>query len=171
MDWKNNVRVQIAVGVAVIVLAVRWLFAPTLQDAALAYSTPAPAEGQLADPVSGLALIWPAVEIVLAVLAGIGAYVINLGEWLFSKIQTQASPTKQQTVATSPDEIQRDLIQAIATNDQAARARLEPMVRGPEAISELTAAVATGDFETAEAKLAELQRLAAQSEQSEAPKK
>jgi hypothetical protein len=170
MDWKNNKRIQVAVGGAVLFLALRWLFSPTLQDAALAYSTPDPAEGEVANPVTGLALLWPVIELGIALLAGVGLWVLNVGEWVWNQIQGSTTASAPAVKVSSPDKVQRDLIQAIATNDVAARAKLEPMVRGPEAISELTAAVAESDFATAETKLAELKKLAAQSEKSEVAK-
>lgn len=169
MDWKNNKRIQVAVGLAVVFLALRWLFSPTLQDAALAYSEPPLAEGDVADPVSGLALLWPVVELGIAFLAGVGLWVINIGDWAWNQFQSGRSETSK-VAAASPDKIQRDLIQAIATNDVEARAKLEPMVRGPEAISEMVASVSEGDFASAESKLAELKKLAAQAEKSEAAK-
>lgn len=169
MDWKNNKRIQIAIGIAIIVLAMRWLFAPTLQDAALAYSAEPPADGNVADPLTGWALIWPVVELVLAMLAGLGAYAINLGDWLWGQVQGSSSSAAKATVAVaSPDNVQRELIQAIATGNESARMRLEPMVRGPEAIREVSAALAEGEFGVAQERIAELEALAAMAGESEA---
>lgn len=169
MDWKNNKRIQIAIGIAIIVLAMRWLFAPTLQDAALAYSAEPPADGDVADPLTGWALVWPVVELALAMLAGLGAYAINLGDWIWSQIQGGSSSEGQLAVtAASPDRIHRELIQAIASGNESARMRLEPMVRGPEAIREVSAALAEGEFDAAQERIAELVALASMAEDSEA---
>ncbi len=168
-SWKNNKRVQVAVGMAVLFLAMRWLFSPTLQDAALAYSTPPPAEGDVADPFSGLALAWPVIELGIAFLAGLGLWVINIGDWAWSQVQSKSSVVSSSPAVTaaSPEKVQRELIQAIAMNDEVSRLRLEPMVRGPQAVEELNASIAEADFATAEVKFAELKRLADSSAKAE----
>lgn len=166
MDWKNNKRIQIAVGLAVVVLAFRWLFSNTLSDAALAYSTPPLDEGQVGDPATALAMIWPFVELAMVILGAIGLYVLNLGDWIWSQmkgvadsevsIKSIAPATEKTTTNVNPEVMQRNLARAVAMNDDAEIGRLRVLVRRPYALGELVDAVNENDFSKAETLFGEL---------------
>lgn len=164
-NWKDNRRVQVAVGIAIVFLGARWLFSPSLQDAALAYNSPPPQDGDVASPMTAMAMIWPVVEIAIAVFAGIGAYAINLGELLWSKVQAASSDQELATADSTgidPIEIQRSLVRAVAMNDQEEAKRLKSVVRRPYAISELARAAEEGDFDTVTLRLEELRKMLAE---------
>jgi hypothetical protein len=166
MDWKNNKRIQIAVGIAVVVLAFRWLFSNTVSNALLAYNEPPLEEGSVGDPMTALAMIWPFVELAMAILGAIGLYVLNAGEWIWAKAQgTSDQPMLQESTVDSPvasinpEAVQRDLARAVAINDTAEVEKLKVLVRRPYALGELVEAVNGGKWDKAEGLFSELRSM------------
>lgn len=164
INWQDK-RVQAAVGIFVIVLAVKWLASDGLLYAASVYSgditrETVDAEGFTTSvPVTfGWSTILPLVfDALLALVVAVGAWVINLGEFLvgkFSKqnITPQARLPPSDTVVTDDDSIRKlaiSLADAAQRNDSEALEANRVKLRMPQAIDELREAFSAKDGERA----------------------
>lgn len=146
---KEDKRIQFAIGVAVLILAIKWIFSQTLSDAYLSYTAIEEDPEKLKNPMDFWAMIMPIVDIFIASMVGIGAYVIRSSEWLFGRIK-DISP-----VVETGDLI-KDFARAAAINDEEKLINLRIQIRRPYAIGELTEAITNGDRSKANSLFEEL---------------
>lgn len=180
-DWKNDRRVQAAIGVFVIVLAIKWLASDALQYAAAIYSGEITREVvdeegfTKAVPVSfGFSTVLPLVlDVALAIVVGVGAWVINVGGWLFDRVTSGLHVTSpavaasegsaiKPVVVTDDDSVRQLVIsmgKSAQTNDidQLEAARIQ--LRLPQALDELRVAFASKDLDRADSLFAECKLL------------
>lgn len=151
------------IGLAVCVLAIRWLFSNTLENAYLALS-PVP-EGKTAGPMDTLALLWPVVDFAIAVVIAIGATVMKAGDYLYAFVSDRLNkePAARAVTAktqTTADDLYQQFVQAAQTAETTTVSRIANQIRKPQAARDLMDAVMAGDFPTAESRLQELKELA-----------
>lgn len=154
MDWiKSNRYIMAALGLAVVLLSLKWLLFSSNAEMALSALVAPPAAD---DPQFSVgALTWPAVlDIALSVLASIGVFVftsaIKIAGGIFSSLG-QSAPSGS---------LPSDLARAVASNDSEAARRLSAAIRRPYAIAELVAALEAGDSKLADALTKEISGLA-----------
>ena len=165
-DWKDNRKIQFAVGATVIFLFLRWLFTGDLLMAVQAAQPPAEGETK---SVTLLAVLWPML-VEAVIIVGVSAIAFGLKIWSFivdlidnarGVTNSDISPeTKTAAPIESRDGLLNGLARAVATNDAASETKFKTQIRKPYAIAELNAALDDGDFATVEARLAEIKALA-----------
>lgn len=163
--WKSNRTIQIVVGVlslAVVMVAVKWLFFSANLENAVAVMVETPPDD--APRGVGFSLTWPAVlDAVLSVLASVGAFVLTRvlpqlaagfgGLW--SSIAAGSSDDGHVADASSASGIVLELAQAVAKGSGEV-SRLMWQIRKPYALHELVEAYSLGDSESVERLNAEL---------------
>jgi hypothetical protein len=154
IDFKSK-RVQFAIGLAVILIGLKWLFSNTLGDAYLAFTAPEVEEGNTGNLLDLYAKLAPFIDIAVAFVIGVGAYTVRFGEWIYGKIKEE-EPVPE-TPQNSSDII-RDFAKAAAVNDPGALKELQFQIRQPYAIDELVAAVKEFDRDKVDVLLEELIR-------------
>lgn len=174
-DWKNDRRVQFAVGLAIVLVAAKWLFTGSLmsdvevmrgqvteqvmdEDGALK-SVPVP---------TSAGAISIAMDFLIGVLVTIGAWVLNLGGLIMGKLTnstTSPSLADESPPPVSEDEKTRKLAIALAaaaqSNELDQLEALRIQLRLPMAMDELRDAYQAGDLTAAGTLNAELQTLIA----------
>lgn len=157
-------NVQIAIGLGLVLLALKWGFSGDFQFtretlAGTATIDVVSEDGKVTSQVlprdagvknQALDLVWGVLAIVGMVLARIGSAAVALASIVigkFSQPQTQAQDTPQ--VSSSFEDTQRaavlDLARAAKKNDQAAIREKIIELRRPDALKELQAAYVSGD--------------------------
>jgi len=175
-NWKTDRRVQFAIGLAVVLVAAKWLFTGDLFYAAVDM-TQQPADGQTQTGVASSAVLPILVDILVGGLVFVGGWVLNLGELLIGRIQTAINPPAQlaasQAVSQSSN---RDAVVAVdmagtlrqsvislgdaaAINDLDAMERLRVQIRKPFALAALNEAYGKGDTDAASLLVAELNKM------------
>jgi hypothetical protein len=185
-DWKTDRRVHFAVGLAVCLLAAKWLFTGSLLYSVEAIQgevtrTVWDDQGNVKSvPVSAFTAGWlPLIfDFAITVMIGIGARVLVGAMSIFSGVKQAASEPsklsksgkseagKSETEASASglqlseqDQMRAaviDLGRAAAANDVAALEQLRIALRQPQAMRELQAAYQAGDIEAANRLTAEL---------------
>lgn len=175
-NWKTDRRVQLAIGLAVVFVAAKWLFTGSLFYAAVDM-TAAPSEGQTKSGIAFSALIPVVFDLAIGAFIGIGAYVINLAELLVGRVRSLVDPnTGQQTAAAvaapastaepvsldSPGSMRSAVMalgDAAASNDLDQLEKLRKQIRKPYALAELNDAYSKGDTAAAADLVDELNRM------------
>lgn len=161
-DWKDNRKIQFAVGATSIFLLVRWLLTGDLLLAVEAAQSPTEGETK---SVSFFSVLWPMlVEAVVIVGASAIAFGLKIWSFVYDAIQGSSPNTEATPTAAEPesrDGIISGLARAVATADSAGEARYKTQIRKPYAIAELNTALDEGDFATVEQRLAEIKTLSA----------
>ena len=181
-NWKTDRRVQLAIGLAVVFVAAKWLFTGSLFYAAVDM-TQKPAEGQTSAGLTVSALLPIVFDLVIGGLIFVGGYAINLAEMLFGRVKQLIDPDTGQPVAPtvmssmagpsatvdpapvsldSPGSMKKaadSLIDAVAANDVDKTERLIIQIRKPYALAELTEAYTKGDTDAAASLVSELNRM------------
>lgn len=164
-NWKNNKTLQFAVGVTVLIIAVRLVVSGTVLAA---YEAMQPAEDGQTKSVSVLGVLWP---IVFESICWIGASAITyaIGGWRLlagqlSKLfpDKNAQPNAAQSTASPAGDqtnITLELGRAAARGDTAEVNRLKALHRRPYAMRELVAAYEAEDLDAAAKLTAELNTL------------
>lgn len=148
MQWQNNRKVQFAVGVTVIVLAIRWLLTGDLLYAVEAAQPPA--EGEVKS-ISFLNALWPLL-VETCVIVGSSVIAWALGIWsrvvdLFDGDgQTPPTPVVEPATGLSKDKI-LELGRAAVSGDSVRVAELVKEIRTPHIIAaEMQEAVIAGNL-------------------------
>lgn len=173
-DWKNDRRVQFAIGLAIVLVAAKWLFTGSLmsdvevmrgqvteqvmdEDGALK-SVPVP---------TSAGVISIAMDFLIGALVTIGAWVLNLGGLLVGRLtnSTTSPSLVDEPPPVSEDEKTRKLAIALAaaaqSNELDQLEALRIQLRLPMAMDELRDAYQAGDLTAAGTLNAELQTLIA----------
>ncbi len=167
MDWKNDRRVQFAIGLAIVFVGLRWLFTGNLFFAAVDMSAE-PANGQTRAGVTINAVLPVLIDVFVGSLIAVGAWMINLSELIVGKLKGSLSPPQAEptaAVASMPSAEDRmrslviDLGRAAWENDLEKLEALRWQIRKPQAIAELSAAYDANDMETAASRKAELDKM------------
>ena len=166
-NWLKSRNARIAIGVAVLFLAAKWLFTPTLSDAYLAFNAPEVEDGNVADNTLDFwALVQPIVDMGLATLAGIGTVVLTLVQWAGNRFgafqddeKIEPVETPETTQAPSTEQLMTDLARAVASKDTAAEAQVRRELRRPYAMSELSQALEEGELSKVDGLVAELKAI------------
>lgn len=169
--WKSDRRVQLAIGLAVVFVAAKWLFTGSLFYAAVDM-TATPAEGQTKVGLTASALLPIVFDLVIGALIAIGGYAINLAELVLGRVKQLVDPVTGQPVAASPPTAATDVVSldspgslkraadaladAAAVNDRERGDQLWSQIRKPYALAELNDAYTKGDTEAANALVKEL---------------
>lgn len=177
-DWKNDRRMQFAVGLAILVMGISWLFTGDLLYAINILRGDAVRErmdneGNLSSvPVpTSVAVTSLVVNFAMGAVVAIGAWVLNLGGIVFGKLSSGSQAAASGVSATnlpasdSEDDRTRKLVVALATaaqaNDREKMDSLRVELRLPKAMDELQDAYRAGDLELAASLNAELQDMIA----------
>jgi multisubunit Na+/H+ antiporter MnhC subunit len=177
-DWKNDRRMQFAVGLALLVMGISWLFTGDLLYSINILRGEAVREridndGNVSSvPVpTSVAVTSLVVDFAVGAIVAIGAWVLNLGGIVYSKLagspssQPVADKSTVMPVAESEDDRTRKLVVALATaaqaNDREKMDALRIELRLPKAMDELQEAYRAGDLELAASLNAELQEMIA----------
>jgi hypothetical protein len=164
---KSDRRVQFAVGLAVVLVAAKWLFTGNLFYAAIDMTT-APSEGQTKAGLTLSAIMPIVVDVVVGVLVAIGTYVFNIGEYLFGRVQNARSPSPDTSHASesAPADSSTDMRAAVialgdaaAMNDIESLERLRVRIRKPYALFELQQAYEKNDLDTVGELVVELNKM------------
>lgn len=173
-DWKDNRKIQFAVGATVIFLLLRWLLTGDLLMVAEAARPPADGETK---SVTILAVVWPMlIEAVIIVGISAIAFGLRIWSWVVDLIDSArgvvdpvvagsspASITKQSgiSIASADDRntLVTDLAQAVARNDTESERSIKTQIRLPYAIEELNAKIREGNFAGADKLMAEIKKL------------
>ena len=162
MFFKDR-RVQFAIGLAVVLLAVKWLFTGSLLMAADAID-----EGKTGSvTTAALPLV---LDFVVGAMIAIGAWVVDLGGVLLGRIAGSAAASAPGgisgaagvLIANDADAMRSNVIalgNAVAINEADSIEPLMTMIRQPFAIRELSEAYTSGDIERAERLNAELKKM------------
>lgn len=148
---KNDRRFQFAIGLAVVLVAVKWLFTGTPLFA-IGDLQAAPAEGQTKAGATVSALLPVVVDVAVGALVAVGAWVVNLAGMIFSQVsgsKSDSSPAVDVAVNSADKTRQAviDFARAAAKNDREAMESLRVQLRRPEAIAEYRDACEAGDVE------------------------
>ena len=160
-DWKNDRRVQFAVGLAIVLVAAKWLFTGTLLFA-IADLQSAPEDGQTRTGLVTNALVPGFVDTVVGVIIAIGAWILNLGGMLAGMISSNLRPAPAPAETSTVNDFDRrrneviEFAQAAADNDKETLEALRVQIRKPQALAELNEAYTVGDTESASRLKAEL---------------
>ena len=173
-DWKNDRRVQFAVGLAIVLVAAKWLFTGSLM------SDVEVMRGQVTEQVmdedgslksvpvpTSAGVISIAMDFLIGALVTIGAWVLNLGGLLVGRLtnSTTSPSLADESPPVSEDEKTRKLAIALAaaaqSNELDQLEALRIQLRLPMAMDELRDAYQAGDLTAAGTLNAELQTLIA----------
>lgn len=159
-NWKNDRRIQFAIGLAVVLVGVKWLFTGTPLFA-IGDLQAAPAEGQSKASATATALLPVVVDLVVGVLVAVGAWVVNLAGMIFSRVSGSEAPASSVEADSSSKARQTvlDFARAAARNDLVAMESLRVQLRRPEALAEYRDACEAGDVEAASRLNEELAKL------------
>ncbi len=174
-NWKTDRRVQLAIGLAVVFVAAKWLFTGSLFYAAVDM-TAAPSEGQTKSGIAFSALIPVVFDLAIGAFIGIGAYVINLAELLVGRVRslvgqpepithaaTTVSAAAVESVSLDSPGSMRSAVMALgdaaASNDLDQLEKLRKQIRKPYALAELNDAYSKGDTAAAADLVDELNRM------------
>ena len=177
INWKTDRRVHLAIGLAVVFVAAKWLFTGSLFYAAVDM-TAKPAEGQTSAGLTLSALLPIVFDLAVGVLIFVGGYAINLFDLLFGRVRQLVDPDTSQPQAVSgvagvtasesavsldsPNSMKRAvdaLGDAAAMNDLDQMEKLRKQIRKPYALAALNEAYSKGDTEAAAALVDELNRM------------
>jgi hypothetical protein len=170
-DWKDNRKIQFAVGATVIFLLLRWLLTGDLLMVAEAARPPADGETK---SVTVLAVVWPMlIEAVIIVGISAIAFGLRIWSWVVDLIDSArgvvdppsftSSPASSSPVSLpaspSASTMVTDLAQAVARNDTESERSIKTQIRLPYAIEELNAKIREGNFAGADKLMAEIKKL------------
>jgi len=177
INWKTDRRVHLAIGLAVVFVAAKWLFTSSLFYAAVDM-TAKPAEGQTSAGLTLSALLPIVFDLAVGALIFIGGYAINLFDLLFGRVRQLVDPDTSQPQAVSgvagvtasesavsldsPNSMKRavdSLGDAAAMNDLDQMEKLRKQIRKPYALAALNDAYSKGDTEAAATLVDELNRM------------
>ena len=163
-DWKDNRKIQFAVGVTVCVIFLRWLLTG---DLLMVADSMIPAEDGEPKSISFVSVVWPMlVEAMVFVGVSTIAFSLKIWSWVYDlvnkskPVSTVAVADEEPAVEQSKEGLVNGLARAVAMNDASGKARYETKIRRPYAIAELNAALEEGDFETVNNRLSEIRQLA-----------
>ncbi len=154
--WFADRRVQFAIGLAVVLVAAKWLF-----TGSLLYTADTLESGETGSVTT--AVVPLVLDILVGALIGIGAWVVNLVEVMAGKVkqQTSSQPTGVR-ISNDSDAMRSNVIalgNAVAVGDTESIEPLMTMIRQPFAIRELSEAYSAGEIEKAELLSAELKKM------------
>jgi hypothetical protein len=171
-DWRDNRKIQFAVGATVIILLIRWLLTGDLLM--IAEAARPPVEGETKS-LSLLAVIWPMI-VEAVIITGISSIAFGLRIWSWvvdlidnargvtsAALQTTSAPTLVEAspaaLPESRDGLITGLAQAVARNDTETETKLRTQIRLPYAIEELNSEIRDGNFQNADKLMAEIKSL------------
>ncbi len=153
MGFLKDKRVRFAIGLAVVLLAIKWLFSDSLLFAMSTIE-----EGNTGSATT--AFLPLVLDFFIGALVAIGAWVIDAGSFLVGRFSPSSQPAA--ALSTDADSMRSNVISlgnAVASNDIDAIEPLMTLIRQPFAIRELSEAYTSGKMEEAERLSAELKKM------------
>lgn len=176
-DWKNDRRMQFAVGLAILAIGISWLSGNLFYAINIlrgeAVREQIDNDGNVSSVLvpTSMAVTSLIVDFVIGAVIAVGAWGMNLGGIVYGRLSNNSSsqPVADKStvmpLAESEDDRTRKLVVSLATaaqaNDREKMDALRIELRLPKAMDELQEAYRAGDLELAASLNAELQEMIA----------